>query len=156
MAGMSASTEDRSIPGRQLRPGDVCIRNWDNNRDLALDVVISSPLQLKFLFDSSTEERRDAAITAAESRKDRKSLDVCAQNGFDFAPLAFDTFGGCSDTVRDIMSRLITCAADRCGMPRALIATQFRQRISLAIQRINASMLLSRAPDTDIPAMPCC
>ena len=113
---------------------------------MAFDIVITSPLQSKFLFKSASESKCNAAIEAAEYRKDSHSLAICEEQGFDFTPLAFDTFGGYGKTVATVMNRLIIGAADKTGVRRATIASQFRQRISLAIQRVNANMLVCHSP----------
>ena len=113
---------------------------------MAFDVVVTSPLQENFVcaLASFDEEERERALLNAEGYKYDKS------EGYDFAPLAFDTFGGCSSDTAKILKVLITGVEDRFGAVRAEVACHLRQRMSLGIQRFNANMILSRMPPSAV------
>ena len=147
LAGFSTSlSEALIIPDRNLRPGDVVVRNWAHGRDMAFDIVITSPLQAAFMQFSASADVvvRNKVFASAEQRKDQKSLDICQKQGFDFTPLAFDTFGGFSEITSEVMARIVAEVEHRSGLPRSDVLGEFRQRISLGIQRFNANMLLAR------------
>ena len=53
-----------------------------------------------------------------------------------FTPLIFDTFGGYSKEVKSAMAIISKCVADRIGSEVDTVIGQFRQKLSLALQKI--------------------
>ena len=86
-ASLSPAKEVRLNSSRTV-PGDIFFPMWSRNRDRAFDVMITSPLQSKFLVASASEDpfKKLAALRAAEKLKDRKHLRACNDEGIDFAP----------------------------------------------------------------------
>jgi len=84
-----------------------------------------------------------AALRAGEKLKDRKHFRACEDEGIDFAPLVFDTFGGWSPEVSHVIRVISKCVAakssERCGDVRS----QVEQQLSLALTRCTAAMILA-------------
>ena len=96
---LSPAKEVRLDSSRTV-PGDIYFPMWSRNRGKAFDVMITSPLQSKFLVASASEDPFEnlAALRAAEKLKDRKHFRACEDEGVDFSPLVFDAFGGWVDS----------------------------------------------------------
>ena len=110
---------------------------WSRNRGKAFDVMITSPLQSKFLVASASEDPFEnlSALRAAEKLKD----------GIDFAPLVFDTFGGWTPEVSHVINVISKCAAARSGERCGEVRSQVEQQLSLALTRCTAAMILAIA-----------
>jgi hypothetical protein len=94
-AAALAPTKEKNalIPGTNGRPADVLVRAWGHGgKDMAFDIVVTSPLQ-SALVNRAAREDRWAAKKAYEDKLRRYGED-CARNGMEMAPLATDTFGG--------------------------------------------------------------
>ena len=109
------------------------------------DVMITSPLQSKFLVASASEDPFEnlAALRAAEKLKDRKHFRACKDEGIDFAPLVFDTFGGWTPEVSHVIRVISKCAAARSGERCGEVRSQVEQQLSLALTRCTAAMILA-------------
>jgi hypothetical protein len=130
------------ITNKKDKPADIFVTNWSGGRKMALDVTIVNP-QRNDLVDASAAE---AGVGAAEGERVKmtKCAEKCKKHGFEFIPLAFETFGGYGKMAIPVVKTIISQAADRTGMTRSAVAIQMRQRISLAIMRANANMILTR------------
>ena len=97
------------LPDNNSRPGDIFSPVWNAGRPAALDVT--SILQSSLIVNAS--EKSDLALSAAEDRKYEQYAQNCSEVGIQFIPLAFETFGGFSETVRKTLKRIATLADNR-------------------------------------------
>ena len=89
-AGWSPKLEV-ALPNLASRPADILCRATFG-KPLALDVTISHPLRLSASIAARGEVA--ASAEAAELRKRHTSQLACAQAGWGFRPVAFETTGG--------------------------------------------------------------
>ena len=135
------------IPGSQRRPGDITIPNWARGRPAAIDVTITSPLQQTTISGAAVEV--GVAAHRREQAKDDQALGPCEASGVDFLPVAVETFGAWGPVGLKTISQVSQRWADRHGEPRPRALTWIHQKLSVALQRGNATMLLTRSPITD-------
>jgi hypothetical protein len=133
------------IPGVGDKPGDVTMHNWHQGSTACFDVTVVSPLAESCVYRAAQE--RGFAALAAEERKDAGAYAKCAEEGLMFIPLAVEVFGGWGKLAREAFSTLAGLAAGRSGKTRADEHSRFIQRMSVALQRDNAHMVQSRAPE---------
>ena len=126
------------VPGSQSRPADVFLPLWTRGRPAAVDVTVVSPLQSALVQECA--RTRGHALTIAEERKRRVHHAACQQIGIDFIPAAVDVFGSWSEISVDLLGR-IGAFQQRRGVGSA---HQLFQRLSVVLQRGNASLLLRR------------
>jgi hypothetical protein len=91
---MGPTKEDQAlISGTQGRPANVLVKMWGpSGRDIAFDVVVSSPMQLATMPRASYEVGWTA--NKAYQEKMRKYGAICRDNEIEMSPLVTDTFGG--------------------------------------------------------------
>ena len=105
-------------------------------------VSVTSPTQEAVLFQAA--ERPGAAIEARKRAKNRAHFDQCRSQGIFFQPLVVETFGGwCADAL-PFLKELGRQDARRWGKDPALEIKYFFQRLSVALQRGNAALLIDR------------
>ena len=152
-AGLGPAREFRGlIPGSAARPADIFLRNWDRGKDAALDVTVISPLQAAVV--EREAEEPGYALRFAWDRKMRAAFDVCDAQRISFVPLPVETYGGWHPVaIRHIsrlgreLSRSPACASQDTASKHLF------QRLSLSIQKGNASLFLSRSTDIHYPDM---
>ena len=96
-AGLAAVVIEKKnqIDGSNAKPGDITVQQYHRGlASSAFDVTITHPLQQKY---------KEIAMEKAEEAHDRKlqkSLEVCQKEGIHFVPLAWESIGGATETVR--------------------------------------------------------
>ena len=80
--------------------------------------------------------------------KDNLYSDLCATNGVDFLPVPICAHGGCLASSDELFDTLASRVAERMGLPKSVASVQLLQRISVAIWRGNAKMVLHKVPIT--------
>ena len=134
------------IPGSQSRPADIYVEGWADGRRFAFDVSVVSPTQ-----DAIIDRASDIAAAAIDMRKtekNRKHGANCHASGIVFEPLVVETFGGWDPAAVKTLKIMATHCAPRKSIAPALEIKQFFQRLSVALQRGNASLLLCRDSDS--------
>ena len=142
---LSPISEQKSLlPDNNSRPGDIFLPVWNNGLPAALDVTVTSPLQSSIIINAS--EKSGFALSAAEDRKYEQYAQNCSEVGIQFIPLAFETFGGFSETVRKTLKRIATLADNRNLQPAGLSVafSRLSQSVSVTAIRGSAIMLLAR------------
>ena len=137
----------RLVPGRQSRPADVFIPQWLDGRKVAFDVSVVSPTQEALLHRAA-----DTSAVAIESRKATKirtHFDNCRAEGIFFQPLVVESFGGWDKDAVFFLKKIATQEARRWGKLSAIEIKHFFQRLSIALQRGNAALLIER--DQELP-----
>ena len=133
------------VPGSQSRPADVFIPSWVNGKKVAFDISVVSPTQ-----DAIVDRASDYAAAAIEMRKaakNRTHFDNCRAQGIAFEPLVVETFGGWDSDAVKFLKDMARQSARRWGKNNSEEIKFFFQRLSVALQRGNASLLIER--DTD-------
>ena len=96
------------LPDNNTRPGDIFLLVWNAGQPAALDVTVTSPLQSSLIINAS--EKSGFALSAAEDRKYEQYAQNCSEVVIQFILLAFETFGGFSETVRKTLKWIATLA----------------------------------------------
>ena len=109
---------------------------------MAFDVSVVSPVQDAIVLRAS--DVPGAAIDMRKSEKNRKHSDNCRAQGIHFQPLVVETFGGWDKDALTFLKKLAGQSARRWGKSHGLGIKHFFQRMSVALQRGNASLLISR------------
>ena len=86
----------------------------------------------------------NTAIDARKATKNRAHLENCRAQGIFFQPLVVETFGGWDPVAADYLKKMATKAARRWGKTPAMEIKYFFQRLSIALQRGNAALLIAR------------
>ena len=142
---LSPICEQKSLlPDNNSRPSDIFLPVWNAGQPAALDVTVTSPLQSSLIVNAS--ERSSFALSAAEDRKYEQYAQNCSEFGIQFIPLAFETFGGFSETVRKTLKRIATLADNRNLQPAGLSVafSRLSQPVSVTAILESATMLLAR------------
>ena len=99
--------EQKSLPpDDNSRLGNIFLPLWHAGKPAALDVTVTSPLQSSLIINAS--EKSGFALSAAEDGNYEQYAQNCSEVGVQFIPLAFETFGGFSETVRKTLKRVAT------------------------------------------------
>ena len=132
---LSPISEQKSLlPDNNSRPGDIFLPVWNNGQPAALDVTITSPLQSGLIINAS--EKSGFALSAAEDRKYEQYAQNCSEVGIQFIPLAFETFGGFSETVRKTLKLIANLADNRHSQPAGLSVAFSRLSQSVSVTAI--------------------
>ena len=75
-----------------------------------------------------------------------KHGDACKEAGIVFRPLPMDTLGGWSDTLVTEVKRMGSALARQTGGEEGEVIRHLIQRVAVVLARINAAMILNRAP----------
>jgi hypothetical protein len=142
-AGLNPRKESH-VSSSNDRPGDIFLPCWSLGQPAAFDVSITSPLQPAILL--SAAESSHAASGAREAQKMKKYAAMCSQEGVNFVPLVFETFGAVGEAGEEALVRMARAWGDKTGLQAHRAVSFFFQRVSLALQRGNASLLLARSP----------
>ena len=89
-----------------------------------------------------------AAIEMRKASKNRSHYDNCRAQGIAFEPLVVETFGGWDSVAVKFMKDLARQSARRWGKNNAEEIKFFFQRLSVALQKGNASLLIERDIDS--------
>ncbi len=134
------------IAGSQSRPADVYIPSWIDGQKTAFDISVVSPTQ-----DAIVDRAADFPAAAIEMRKTskcRQHFDNCQAQGIFFQPLVVETFGGWDTDALKYLKDLARQSARRWGKTNAEEIKFLFQRLSGALQRGNATLLVERDADS--------
>ena len=114
---------------------------------MAFDVCVVSPTQDAIIFRAA--ETPAAAIEMRKTSKNRSHHEHCRAQGIAFKPLVVKTFGGWDADALRHLKLLGRHTARRWGKNDAIEIKHFFQRLSIALQRGNAALLINRdVPDS--------
>ena len=133
------------IPNSLSRPADVFVENWVDGRKVAFDVSVTSPTQEATVLQAAN--RPGAAIDARKASKNRAHFADCRAQGIFFQPLVVESFGGWDRDALLFLKELGRQDARRWGKDPAQEIRYFFQRLSVALQRGNAALLVDRDPE---------
>ena len=144
-AALGPTREDRAlIPGTESRPADILLPGWSGGRDTALDITVVNPLQTAFIDQSAVIP--GYALRKAYERKMASYGDSCREAGIVFKPLPMDTLGAWSETMVTEVRRMGSSLARQTGGEESEVIRHLIQRIAVVLARMNATMILNRAP----------
>jgi hypothetical protein len=144
-AALAPGTERRDLfPYDSDRPAEVYIPMWAEGRDAALDVTVTSPLQVTQLHRAAVQA--GAALQAAKSRNLAKSFEKCCSAGIVFLPLAIETLGGWNSDAITHIRKLGRQLARHSSTDEGTTIRHLFQRLSVFLQRGNATLRLGRRP----------
>ena len=111
-----------------------------------------SPLQQACIERAADEP--GFALEYAYDRKMRSTGVACRRERIAFIPLAVETFGGWHEQAIDHLTAIARCTAKKSGAVEAVAIKHFFEKLSIELQRVNSSLILSRqssfpSPDTD-------
>ena len=89
---------------QQFQTGWLFLPEWNASQPRALDVTVIS-LQSNLI---KASKKRSFALSTAEDRQYKQYAQKSSEVGFQLMPLAFESFGGFSETVRKILKRIAT------------------------------------------------
>ena len=128
------------LPDNNSRLGDTFLPVWTAGQPAALDVTITSPLQSSLIINAS--EKSGFALSAAEDRKYEQYAQNCSEVGIQFIPLAFESFGGFSETARKTLKQIATLADNRNLQPAGLSVAFSRLSQSVSVTAIRGSVII--------------
>jgi len=113
-----------------------------SSRSTALDLTITTNFN-KTMVKGAAKSDLVAALSG-ENRKEADHEGDLNARGYDFIPLAFEATGGHSLVVNPIAHYLISQRAFMQGIPFTELAVNFWQRLSVSIQKSNATAIRER------------
>ena len=163
------------LPDNNRRPGDITLRLGDRDllgngngpdgedgdddkwHTVAYDVTVSDTLQQSYLKHAAAET--GYVLARAIDAKLSKHEDSCNAAGIKFIPLAWESMGGSSSTVHQLVDEWSAAAANRRGIysEDGLASERFGLfcRLSVALQRSQAETVLKRiSPASLLPTPP--
>jgi len=148
--GMSVDTQTLALSRNETYRPDILLAMplpGITTRPTALDLVVTNPFA-KTEINRAAKEPLSAASRGHE-RKLRENEDRLGKAGFDFLPMAFETTGGHMPTVATVMHYILGQKALIMDLPFGEITSNFWQRFSVTLQRMQATMLVRafNAPD---------
>ena len=149
-AALNPSKEDRFlIPGEDVRPADVLLPYWENGRDTTVDVTVVSSLQDATVAGAAATPGH--ALQFAFSKKVNKASDTCRAQGLEFIPFVVEALGGFHSAADRQVKKLGAALARHNGQPEDEASRHIFQRLSILLQKGNASMIMNRKRDFPSP-----
>ena len=91
-----------------------------------------------------------AALEKAFKRKVQGAARACQDQGIAFLPIAIETLGGFHKVAIEQVKRIGVAVARHQGVLETFAVKQLFQRLSLTLMRGNASLVMTRRPDSDL------
>ena len=146
-AQITTRVEAMKIIEENTRPGDVLLQGYLGGNNTAINVSVVSPFQEAYLRAEADEP--GVAIKRREEENRARHEASCRREGIGFMPMAAHTIGGMSlATVKEI-GKIAGAMARAHGDKDSMVIGHTFQGMSLAIQRGNASMLVTRLTTVD-------
>ena len=151
-ACLTPSREDRALlPGTDARPADLYIPAWTGGKDTALDITVVNPLQVAMVQQAAVTPGH--ALVKAYDRKMAKHGEACGRAGIVFKPIPFETLGGwgAESVVQVKMMGSALALAWHLRGEESEVIRHLVQRVSILLVKVNANLLLNRAPNNSPP-----
>ena len=120
------------------RPADVLIPSWSLNKDYAIDVAITDPINGSFKLDM------EACNKYAEKYKHDKYDDGFKNTQIIFLPVVFSTFGSLNQEGSLFLKDLFRRNCDSLNQQRCTYMTLLWQKLSILLQNENCKMMSRR------------
>ena len=146
MAGFKAQAEPTQFVFTDGRHPDLLLFNpisvSNTGRDITFDFAVTHPSTTSALRRHSDQESGKAADILFKT-KEAYYQDYAIQNNLDCYGIVFETFGYCHPVASSWIVKLATQAAKVHGYLPSVLVSYWRRRISVALQRANATMVLN-------------
>jgi len=129
------------------RPDGLTLIPFHMGRPLVWDVTVADTLAPSYVGHSAHNQNHCAEL--AEKNKITKYESL--RSDYIFNPLAFETLGGAGPKTRDFVNQI--CKRLHLATGSTVAGTQFRQYLSLCVQRGNATSVLGtmrQPPSADV------
>ncbi|XP_026414846.1 uncharacterized protein LOC113310393 isoform X2 [Papaver somniferum] len=127
-----------------LRPADILFYNWEDGKDVCMDVTGVSP----FTSARTRNFTPGHAISATVTRKRDKYLDTCTAQGYGFVVLAFSTLGELGSEMISFLQRLRNCLVSHDANHK--IGDSLFFRLGVVIQKGIGAQLVARIPAPNV------
>jgi len=121
------------------RPGDVYIPQFLAGKAAALDVAITCPVQAKYASGNKVAVE-DYALNIKHKTYDPGFVGTDVE----FYPVVVDTFGKWGEEALEVIKELVIRGYRQTEVPFNTYGPQAWQKLSVALQKCNAGMVLSR------------
>ena len=133
------------------RPADIFFPNWSRGQPLAVDVTVTHFSQASLLINADMSySASERAAHAKVKAKERLYKEQCAAQNVEFMAAAICSYGGWLPEGIAFMKRLAACMAESSGQDKSIITSQLWQRVSVALWRGNAGIILQRRPQNNL------
>ena len=134
---------EAQLPGSSLRPADILVLEPGDLAPVAVDVAVVHPLHPSAL---SAEDTPGTAAASREAEKRATSAKACEAQGWRFAPVCAECTGGWGPGAQKCVRALIRRQSMRSGEPVAVTAGAVWRRLTTAVAKGAAQMLLRAFP----------
>jgi hypothetical protein len=132
-------TSDRTYKADILLPYGIPTLS---SRRTALDLTVTTNFNSTMVKKAAKTDL--AAALDGEKRKEREHESALEALGYDFFPLAFEATGGHSPDILPIVHYFVSQNALMTGVPFTELSVNFWQRLSVGLQKSNATAILMR------------
>ena len=101
-------------------------------------------LKYSYSYLKKSSEEPGSALNRAFERKMESAFDACDRAGISFIPMAVEVLGGWHPSAVLQLDRIANRVAKKTLADYATTKRHLYQRLSICLQRINASLLLAR------------
>ena len=133
------------IPGTADRPADVFLPSWKQGRDTAYDVTVVNSLRKDRVGPTALDH--NYTLEMAKREKYRRYGPPCEQENVVFIPLPAEVLGGWEDTAAKEIGLIGKALERQTGQEEGQGVRHLFQRLSIAIQKANATMWIGGEPD---------
>ena len=127
-------------PNNMLRPDLLLPFLAENGLNLLLDFVLTDPRNFTNCVKAA-HYIAWAMLERARFKKNKYQL-LCHQAGYKFLPFSCEIFGSMTEDSLDLIRLLVRKAADRSHIPYSILLPYWIKRISMNIQKGNASFFM--------------
>ena len=144
-ASLGPTREDRALlPGVDQRPADIFIPHWAGGQDAALDVTVTSSLQLQTVNRAATEP--GYALRVRRQQKWNKYGELCRAEGIVFHTLPVEALGGWDNEAVEVLKRLGQALARSTCQEEGEVTKHLFGRLSILLMKGNSSLIQNRVP----------
>ena len=153
--GIKYKMEKRNmIPGTLKKPADILLYNFDDGKDLAIDVGISYILK-----ESIPQNQYNTPLSSANQmykekieifekiikKKGNKNTETLPIN-FTHIPFVLEEFGGVHPEAKEIMQQFANIIAGRMELNQNFVLQKIMNKMSAILQAKNGFMILNHFP----------
>ena len=126
------------------RPADIFIPHWAGGQDAALDVTVTSSLQLQTVNRAATEP--GYALRVRRQQKWNKYSELCRAEGIVFHTLPVEALGGWDNEAVEVLKRLGQALARSTCQEEGEVTKHLFGRLSILLMKGNSSLIQNRVP----------
>ena len=142
-ACLAPVSEKRGILDSGTEPADIFVPYF-NSWPTAFDLSVTASLLQNTMTGAGDDQGK--AVLAREAAKYKKHGEECVAQGYQFIPLAVETLGGWGPEAKKVFKQLSRSIASRRDQDEHTQGSQIYQKLSVVLQKYNASMINQLAP----------